>query len=82
MPNSEVVHRYFKKVFDDYTILVQVNPYRFNGKEIVILKDGKIELNQMHFDEEIFDDLAFDEFEETGSLEFQLYSSGLAGEKS
>ena len=75
---QNVVHKYFKRVFDDYTVLVQVNPVNFTGLELIIHPDGKIEKTKMEFDEEIFEDLAVDEFQESSSMEFNLYLKGLA----
>jgi hypothetical protein len=37
---SNIVHRYFKKEFEEFTILVKVDPYRFTGTEITLNKDG------------------------------------------
>ncbi len=60
-------------------ILVRVNPIQWKGTELVIHPDGKIDRRDLAFDEAIFEDLAADEFKEASPLEFQLYSSGLAG---
>lgn len=76
--DSNIVHQYFKKKFDDYTIMVRVNPYHFKGKEIVIYNDGKSEIREIDFDEAIFEDLKTDGFSEASPLEFNLYFSGLA----
>ncbi|UCS91583.1 hypothetical protein KZP23_12550 [Echinicola marina] len=69
--------RYFKRTFDDYKVLVQVNPQDFTGIELIIHPDGKIEKTTMEFDEEIYDDLEVDEFETCSPLEFNLYLKGL-----
>jgi hypothetical protein len=76
--SSNIVHQYFKKQFEDTIILVKVNPVFFKGTEITILKNGEIELRELDFDEQIFDDLAADGFQESSPLEFNLYHSGLA----
>lgn len=68
--------KYFKRTFDDYKVLVRVNPEDFTGTELIVHPDGKIEKTEMEFDEEIFEDLAVDEFEESGAMEFNLYLSG------
>lgn len=65
--------QYFKRVFDDYQVLVQVNPNDFTGLELIVHPDGKIEKTEMNFDEEIFEDLAEDEFIHCNVLEFQMY---------
>ncbi len=68
--------KYFKRTFDDYKVLVKVNPADFTGTELIVHPDGKIEKTEMEFDEEIFEDLAVDEFEEAGVMEFNIYLSG------
>lgn len=75
---SNIVHQYFKKEFDDVTVLVKVNPFHLQGTEITIHKNGAPEVREMEFDEAIFDDLKADGFEEASPLEFNLYYSGLA----
>jgi len=64
---------YYKRVFDDYTVLVQVNPESLRGLELIIHPDGKVEKTKMKFDEEIYEDLDADEFKESSPLEFNLY---------
>ena len=64
---------YFKRVFDDYTVLVQVNPESLRGTELIIHPDGKVEKTKMEFDEDIYEDLKVDEFKESSPLEFNLY---------
>lgn len=77
--DSNIVHQYFKRAFDDMTVLVKVNPYHFRGIEITIPKNGEPEARDMEFDAEIFEDLKADGFVEASPLEFNLYLSGLAG---
>ncbi len=72
---AKAISQYFKRVFDDYQVLVQVNPDDFSGIELIVHPDGKIEKTDMEFDEEIFEDLEEDEFNPCGALEFQLYLS-------
>jgi arginase family enzyme len=49
--------KYFKRVFDDYQVLVKVNPADWTGTELIIHPDGKVEKTEMEFDEDIFEDL-------------------------
>lgn len=70
---AKAISKYFKRVFDDYQVLVQVNPEDFSGIELIVHPDGKIEKTIMEFDEEIFEDLKEDEFKPCGALEFQLH---------
>jgi hypothetical protein len=75
--SSNIVHQYFKKDFDELTVLVKVNPLLFTGTEITIHRSGQTELREIEFDEQIFEDLAADGFIESSPLEFNLYYSGL-----
>lgn len=76
--SSNIVHQYFKKEFEDSVVLVKVNPLLFTGTEITLLKSGEVEVREMEFDQEIFEDLAADGFQESSPLEFNLYHTGLA----
>ena len=75
---SNIVHQYFKKNFEGNRIFVKVNPYTYTGTEITLLTNGEKEVREMEFDEEIFEDLKADGFEEASPLEFNLHLSGLA----
>jgi len=75
--DRNIVHQYFKKEFDDFIVLVKVNPITFTGTEITVSKNGEAELRKMEFDHEIFDDLKEDGFTDASPLEFNLYQSGL-----
>ena len=77
--SQNIVQQYFKKEFDDYKVLVQVNPATYEGVELIIHPDGKIERTKMQYDDEIFQDLEEDEFSTASALEFNLYLKGLAG---
>lgn len=78
MPKDRnIVHQYFKKELEEFTVLVKVNPITYTGAEITIPKNGDAELRQMEFDEHIFDDLKEDGFVDASPLEFNLYQSGL-----
>jgi len=68
-----IVYKYFKRVFDDYQVLVSVNPIDYSGTELIIHPDGRVEKTDMQFDEDIYEDLEVDEFKESSPLEFQLY---------
>jgi hypothetical protein len=71
--NMKPIPQYFKRVFDDYQVLVKVNPTDFSGIELIVHPDGRVEKTEMAFDEEIFEDLEVDEFQPGGALEFNLY---------
>ncbi len=79
--SQNIVQNYFKRVFDDYVVLVQVNPATYQGIELIVHPDGKIEKTKMQYDDEIFEDLAADEFESASALEFNLYLKGLGNIK-
>lgn len=74
---QNIVHEYYKRQFDDFTIIVQVNPVSLRGTELTIHKNGEIEKRKLEFDEDIFDDLKEDNFEKSSALEFNLYLKGL-----
>ncbi|GAB3646233.1 hypothetical protein GCM10028791_05980 [Echinicola sediminis] len=74
---AKIIAKYFKRTFDDYQVLVQVNPDDYSGIELIIHPSGKIEKTIMEFDEEIYDDLEVDEFEPCSPLEFNLYLKGV-----
>jgi len=77
MKKSLIVHEYFKRAFDDYLVLVQVNPIDYTGLELIIHPEGNIEKTKMTFDEHIKEDLAHDNFESCSAMEFNLYLKGL-----
>ncbi|HYG21114.1 MAG TPA: hypothetical protein VD816_19395 [Ohtaekwangia sp.] len=76
--SSNIVHQYFKKEFEEAKILVKVNPILFTGTEITVAADGRTEIREMEFDQDIFEDLKADDFQEANPLEFNLYYTGLA----
>jgi hypothetical protein len=78
MKSSAVVHEYYKRVFEDYIVLVQLNPIDYSGLELIVHPDKKLEKTKMQFDEDIREDLEVDEFKKTTALEFNLYLQGLA----
>lgn len=76
--NQNIVHQYFKKNHDGLLLLVKVNPIHYSGTEISIEPGQQPQVRDLQFDEDIFEDLKADAFEECSPLEFNLYLSGLA----
>ncbi|MGE0589180.1 MAG: hypothetical protein AB7O48_11450 [Cyclobacteriaceae bacterium] len=74
---SNIVHRYFKKELSDGKILLKVDPVHLTGNELFVSTDGETSKRALAFDEQIWDDLEVDAFEEVSAMEFNLYSSGL-----
>ena len=74
---NNIVHQYYKKEFEDMTILVRVNPILFKGTEITVLSNGQKELRELDFDENIEEDLKIDGFRIASALEFNLHLVGL-----
>ena len=74
---NNIVHQYYKKEFEDMTILVRVNPILFKGTEITVLSNGQKELRELEFDENIEEDLKIDGFRIASALEFNLHLAGL-----
>lgn len=82
---SNIVHQYFKKQFDGFTVMVKVDPIQLKGTEITIEKDGSKEVRHLKFEEagyttpeEVFEDLKVDGFEAASPMEFNLYYAGLS----
>ncbi len=69
---AKAISQYFKRIFDDYQVLVCVNPQDFTGTELILHPDGRVEKTDIVGDEEIFEDLEADEFGPCSPLEFQL----------
>lgn len=74
---NNIVHQYFKKEIEGSKILVKVNSIHWKGTEITIHPDGHLDVRELDFDPEIFEDLREDGFEAASPLEFNLYLSGL-----
>lgn len=72
---AKAISQYFKRIFDDYQVLVMINPQDFSGIELIVHPDGRIEKTDVTADEEIFEDLKVDEFQACSALEFQLLLS-------
>ena len=75
---AQEIHEYYKKELNDFKILVRVAPESLEGLELIVSNKGQIDKTKRQFDEEIFEDLAEDEFEKSSPLEFNLYLKGLA----
>ncbi len=76
---SNIVHQYFKKEFDDITVLVRLNPIRLLVTEITLQPGHQPALREVEVDADILDDLKEDGFTEANPLEFNLYLAGLIG---
>ncbi len=74
---SNIVHRYFKKEIEGSKILIKIDPVHLNGLEMIVHPGRKLETRSLDFDEQIWDDLKVDEFEEVNGMEFNLHLSGL-----
>jgi hypothetical protein len=77
--DSNIVHQYFRKEFNEMIILVKVNPILWKGTELTLLASGKVERRELEFGEDILEDLKVDGFEVASAMEFNLYLSGLVG---
>jgi hypothetical protein len=75
--SNNIVHKYYKKEFEDMIMLVRVNPILLKGTEITVLSNGQKELRELEFDETIEEDLKSDGFMIASPLEFNLHLSGL-----
>ncbi len=75
--SKNIVHQYFKKELEGAKILLKVNPIHLNGTELTIPQKGDVDVRNLEFDAQIFDDLKADGFEEVNAMEFNLYLAGL-----
>lgn len=75
--DSNIVHQYFKKEMDGFTLLVKVNPLQLKATEIRVYRNQGPDLREVEVDSEIFEDLKADGFTEASPIEFNLYLSGL-----
>ena len=66
------ISQYFKRIFDDYQVLVCIHPEDYTGIELILHPDWHVEKTNIVVDEEIFEDLEADEFKACSALEFQL----------
>ena len=69
---AKAISHYFKRTFEDYQVLVMINPGNWTGTELIVHPDGRIEKTEIEVDEDIFEDLEADEFTPCSPLEFQL----------
>ena len=72
-----IIHQYFKGEFEDMKVLVQINPETLRGLEIIVDNEGNMQKTKRVFDEDIYEDLEADGFEESSALEFNLYLKGI-----
>lgn len=75
--NPDIIHQYFKKELEEGIIMIQLDPADLCGLELLISKNGAVQKTKRDFDEEIFEDLAADNFTKASPLEFNLYLKGL-----
>ena len=75
--DSNIVHQYFKKQFEEGFLLVKVNPVHYTGIELTVSADGKVASRELQFDADIHEDLAVDGFQAGSAMEFNLYFAGL-----
>ena len=76
---TSTVHKYYKKSIDGLLVLVQLDPVHLKGVELQIDPHGHVLRTEREFDEDIYEDLAIDDFETASPLEFNLYLQGLSG---
>ena len=70
---AEILYEYFKKELEEGKVLVRINPESFAGLELIVHTDGQLKETKRKFDETIYDELKFDEFEKSSPLEFNLH---------
>ena len=72
-----MIHEYYKKETPEFKILIQLNPESLRGLELIVFPDRTIQKTKRVFDEEIYDDLAADDFRTCSPLEFNLNLKGI-----
>lgn len=72
-----MIHKYFKREFEEFTILIQLNPETYSGLELTIEKSGEIQKRELQFDSDIYEDLEVDDFKPSSPLEFNLFLKGI-----
>lgn len=73
-----MVHEYFKKEFEDFKILIQLNPATYSVIELTVESSSEVTKRKLQVDEDIYDDLKEDGFDKSSPLEFNLYLKGLS----
>lgn len=61
---------------EETKVLVRVNPIHWLGTELTVTAEG-LEMLELEFDSDIFEDLKIDGFIEVNAIEFNLYLAGL-----
>jgi len=74
---AQVIFQYFKKEIDSDKILVRINPTSMEGLELLVSSTGEVAQQMRQFDEYIYEDLTFDEFEKSSPIEFNLYLAAI-----
>ncbi|GJM28202.1 MAG: hypothetical protein DHS20C17_08370 [Cyclobacteriaceae bacterium] len=74
---SQTIHQYFKKSFDGLLILIQLDPVKLTGVELIVDENGTTVKTDREYDQEIYQDLEADDFETGSALEFNLYLKDL-----
>lgn len=72
-----MIYEYFKREFDDFSLLVQLNPKTFEGIELNVNKNGHVVKRELQFDEDIYEDLKVDDFKPSSPIEFNLHLKGI-----
>jgi hypothetical protein len=74
---SNIVHQYFKKEFEDHTVIIQFDPIRYAGAQLRIATNGDMELEEMEFEAGLPDQLKCDGYRESSPFEFHILINGL-----
>ncbi len=74
---NNIVHEYYKKAVDNYTLILKVNPIEWKVTELTIPASGEVSWREIEADETLREDLAVDGFEVCNPFEFNLYAAGL-----
>ena len=75
---SNIVYQYFKKEEGGETTFIQVDPIRFKGSQLIVAKNGEIEMEEAEFESDIIERLTSDGFVPANALEFHIILNGLS----
>jgi hypothetical protein len=75
---SNIVYQYFKREEGGVTTFIQVDPIRFKGSQLIVTKNGEVEIEQAAFEYDIIERLTSDGFLPANALEFHIILNGLS----
>ncbi|MEM9856184.1 MAG: hypothetical protein AAF843_02440 [Bacteroidota bacterium] len=72
-----MIYEYFKREFEDFKVMIQLNPLNYEILELTIDKAQGISQRKLKADADIYQDLVEDDFKSSSPLEFNLLLKGI-----